>query len=263
MFYLAPDECKRRIVKTEDDDPDIECAADGNNEKDNKEDANDPDTMTPGDAGSLDQVDTDPKDINEDTPIDTIIADNEGATMEKAPCAVQVPDDKPNAETADTYRFPATDIDNQFPVPNTENNGENTFSFTPTTDIDNQFPVPNTEINGFLFTPTTDFNNQLPVPNIMMEINGENTNTFAFPTFLQPDGFNQGFNFTEGTLAQGTHVNPYACDFGLPSDWSAFLAHTATPSLNPSMNFGFGDVAYNPSGLTQGAQLLYCIVLHR
>ena len=110
MFYSAPDECKRRIVnlKTEGDDPHTKCATDGNNKNKNKDDTNDPNT--PGDNSSLDVNDveknpkgTDPKDINEDTLVDTIITDDDGATLEKAPSAVKVPNDKPSADTADTY----------------------------------------------------------------------------------------------------------------------------------------------------------------
>ena len=268
-FYSAPEECKRRIVKTEDDDSDAEmdatvsgnsiCVdvnAEGNNaaggnsinkSKDVSDADGESDLDVPGDAGL--EKDMERTDINEDTrPAGStaITDDAPGAMMmdselEKTggACAVQGPDDKSSAETTS-----ATINGGNPPSPILPGPSPTSSSTTLTTDINggNSLFTGRPQAGPFPIVPTT-------------EINGENANSF--------DLHLAGFNFpqeTHGTHIPGSTFNPYPSDFTLTSNnWSAFPARPATPSLNPSMDFWFGNAEYNPSGLTfpQGAQLLY------
>ena len=272
IFYSAREECKRRIVKTQDDASDVEMgptvlddsicvgveaevneAADTNNKnKSNDGDGEgglDPDGEgepdVPGDAGGIAvEEGTDPKDINEDN---RVITDDEPDAM-MCPgnaCADQVlvPDDKSSPETANNLSFHTTTEINRLrgnpPL-------AGPYPTAPTTNIHGGNPL---FPGASPITPT-------------MEINGENANPFTgtFPVF-HPDPATARYNFPEES--HGTHIlsNPYSCDFSLTS---ANLVHSATPSLNPSKStdfwFGNYDAEYNCSAVLtfpQGAQLLY------
>lgn len=270
IFYPAPDECKRRIVKTEDDASDVEMgptvsddsicvdvdaevnkATDGNSENEinvldrDGEGELDLDVPQTGDAGGIGvEEGTDPKEINEDTNVFTDNAPGPSPMMANAcPSPVQVPDDKSTPETFHTT---------------TEING---LGGNPPLRVTAPYPtapsLPTTNIDGgnHLFpgvSPTAP----------TMEIDGANANPFTLPLSHCDPGHPARFNFPEETHGPRIQSNPYSFDFSLTS---ASPVHSATPSLNPSeltdLWFRNHDAEYNHSALStnlsfpQGAQL--------
>lgn len=251
-FYSAPEECARRITKTENDDPDVEIGgtvsdeskndADSGSKNNSKNDAtvcddsdesnNAADSSNKNDDADLesgldahDALDVDkddpkelPKDINEES------ADGVIAALQ-----VPVPDDKSSAETAETD--PTTDINGGNLPPSSGSSSGLPCLPSPT--------VPTTDINGgnVLYPgPTLPTPISSPItpttPTTVTEINGENANLFSLPSSLHP----AGFNFPEeappihGTrdLNSTFHLYSNLNNFGFTNN--TFSPHSATPS---------------------------------
>lgn len=233
-FFSAPEECKRRIVKKEDEDAEAEVDI---------EDATVTDDQNRGDVYNARDGQNGRRDIpDSETQHKDEMVNGVGDTHEldvernaEGTEAVQAHDEKSNAETILSTPSPTTAT---APSPST---------------------VINVPIEPLQSLP---FSNAPLAP--ILETNGGNPPFSASgrsPTAPTMTAF-QFPDETQGTHGMGS-LNPYSCDFGLTTNnWSAFPAQLATPSLNVSADFWFGRTGNNPSNLTftQGKQLLYCSI---
>ena len=115
----------------------------------------------------------------------------------------------------------------------------------------------------------------LPCPTLPLSPSPPSASTVTLSTEMNGNSFTfqqagpPGFLFPEesGTPVQGSSTfDPYSCNFGfMTNNWSVTPPHLATPSLNPSTGFWFGNGENYPSGLafSQGAprRLLYYVTL--
>jgi hypothetical protein len=234
----APDECKRRIVKREDDDPDAQLTV---------EEAN------------LDEMDGV---VDHRTGVDGEVGRNGYEVVERGletdghgpvDAEPEPEDDKASNDPNTQTTAPAA------AAARTDNSGANGLSLPTATSSPT---ATNTIASGGLppLAITGPSVQLCPTPASTPSMNG---NLFALHQAGLPE-----FHFPEESHLSATQVqdsttfDPYSCDLSsMTNDWSATPAQSATPSLNPSTGFWFGngEPEYNPSGLTsrQGAQILY------
>jgi hypothetical protein len=244
IFFPAPEECKRRIVKREDDDPEAELTV---------EEATLAETFGVVDPKTCVDVEIG-RDGNK-------VAEGEQGIISSA----EIEEDHglgPVTVDAETDDKASDDLTSQTTSPaaaRTYNPGANGPSLPTTTSS----PTATKTISSGGLPPLaiTGPSVQLcPTPASTPSITG---NPFALHQAGPPD-----FHFPEESHLSATQVqdsttfDPYPCDLSsMTNNWSATPAQSATPSLNPSTGFWFGngEPEYNPSGLTslQGAQILY------
>lgn len=216
-FFTAPEECKRRVVKTEDDDAEAEM--------DIEEDTTPVSDAVDGDIAVEQEVDS----MDGVQKLDS--------------------DDKANAETTPTTAQSVSRPSLQLSLPSSPPSPTQSPS-APSVEIkggNTPFPVPSQQLSPSLTSPKTSPAGPAP------EINGTgpttmiNTPGFHFPgqsngtSEMGSSSFNQylcDFSLTSNNL-------------------SAFPAHSATTSMNMSQDFWFCNGELNRSTFSQGGQVLY------
>jgi hypothetical protein len=290
-FYAAPEECKRRIVKTEDDDLEAELTAkdisldetfvdhslgsgvevenggDGkkekdieiekatvDGEKDSEPDDHDDFTSALADSDKPyvcdDKAGTNgvnaPSPHHLPTPTSCSTAPNTIASGGLAPLAItgpSMPLSLPSASTPAPEMFGNPFSPHHLPTPTSCSTAPNTIA------SGGLAPLAITGPSMPLSLPSAS----TPTPEM-----------FGNPFALQ-QADPQAFHFPDESHLSGTHVqgastfDPYSGNFTNNWPGSATPAHSATPSLNSSLGFWFGNGENNTSGRTfsQGAPILY------